>query len=154
MYKAIMYDTKSRLTPHQRELIYQTIDRLGVKLINGVTPAKFFKDSTVEFQLQNGKERTTGYVSFVHTVCIFENHGKRRIGVAQLGLRYAIEGEKSHKMYFEDWNDQTGQDISLVRAVKQYMADTSFPTKVDEMSNLEIFLTQNINPILEINYEN
>lgn len=140
----MQFENRDKLNAPMKDLLYQTVERLGVEFPSKLSPAQFFKDARVEFQVQHGKERATGEVGPIFTTCIFENRGRRRVGVAQLGLRYpdVTEGEKKHMMYLEDWDNGVGVAISFVRAVRQYVADTPFPIRVGEDNDLGVSRTQ------------
>ncbi len=138
------YNVRRKLDPEERSLLYQTVERLGVKLPHGMSPARFFKSATVEFDVQDGKERATGALALTSTVCIFENRQRRRVGVAKLGLREGDpeQGEKWYKMYNDKWNGQAGRNIAFVRAVRLYLVDTAFSIRVGEESRDGILRTQ------------
>ena len=148
----MQFETREKLNVPLRDLLYQTVERLGVEFPQKISAAQFFKDARVEFQVQDGKERATGSVGPTFTTCIFENRGKRRVGVAQLGLRFpnVDKGEKKHKMYLEDWDDTVGVAISFVRAVRQYLVDTPFAIRVGEDNTLGVVRTQHaVNVLLK-----
>lgn len=138
------YNVRRKLSPDERGLLYRTVGKLGVMLPHGMSPARFFKDAMVEFDVQDGKERATGQLALTSTVCIFENRQRRRVGVAKLGLRPGDPdlGEKPNKMYNDKWHGRAGCNIAFVRAVRLYLVDTAFSIRVGEESRDGVLRTQ------------
>jgi len=146
---SVEYEQKMSLKPEHRDTIKEIVRRLDVSLPQGQTSAKFFHHATVEFHIQTGREHATGNVVARHTVCILENKGRRVVGVATLGndpinFNAIFAGERKFgKMYLEEWKDDTGQNIALTRAVRQYLTDTHLPIRVgDEKNEFGVMRTQ------------
>lgn len=114
----VIYNHKTKLLKEHRTLLTTTTERLGVH--PPLSIAKLFKHATVEFLTQEGKDRATGVVVPVYTICILENRGKRVIGIAKLGTPH-------HSKKYETWNDAVGQTIAFTRAVRQYFDYNPYP---------------------------
>ena len=146
---SVEYEQKMSLKPEHRDTIKEIVRRANVSLPQGLTAAKFFHHATVEFLIQTGREHATGDVLPRHTICILENKGRRAVGVATLGndpinFDAILTGERKFgKMYLEGWKDDTGQNIALTRAVRQYLTDTHLPIRVgDETNEFRVVRTQ------------
>lgn len=143
----IEYQKKSKLDTELRQKLYDVVKRTGVALPRLMTPSQFFHHASVEFHVQTEREHGTGEIRPVSTVCIFENKGRRTIGVARLGyvpnslvitFDEPIPYFPTIKRVLENWNDEVGQGLAFSRAIRTYLTDTPLPIKVGEKNEYGI----------------
>lgn len=132
------YGVSQKLGTHEREVLYQAVERLGAEMPRGMSAAKFFKDVSAQFNVIDGKAKANGAIFAEYTTCVLTNRGRTTVGVARVGNRdgeFDTPDEKWWKNYPDKWDGQVGQDIALARAVRMYMVDTSRPIRLGEVAD-------------------